>query len=282
MWAGRFAAETISKEPPCWVEPDDDNLAKAFAYSTSAPAADLYDDIRAAFKALAEWQMRNDPVAALDHFPGLGAQHDAKWVDDPAQTVGERMESMRALALDLLTRAGHLPGADVERDTVVSATVWTGSTLADGTHRVLAGLATDLTRAGEDVHAAAVWRLARAAITSDAAGVLDPGEVLHRVRSMCAPKHIRPRIERAAAGIAEVLAPWPRERAAQLRTGATVRAHMTVGYRVQLADVVADTVDTLGCGCRRIRATRPDGDSVELLTGCAAHPCEMETAEGGL
>lgn len=174
------------------------------------------------------------------------------------------------------TPAQPVQDTEPTSDTEVSATVWTGATLDDGTHRVLAGLATDLTRAGEDVHAGNVWRLARSVITGDAAAALDPGEVLHRLRDMRAPQHIRPRIERAIAGIADVLAPWPRERAAQLRPGATVRARMTVGDQVWVVNVAVNTVDTVGCGCRRLRATRPDGDTVELLTGCTAHPCEVE------
>ncbi|MFI2667905.1 hypothetical protein [Micromonospora carbonacea] len=46
--------------------------------------------------------------------------------------------------------------------------------------------------------------------------------------------------------------------------------------------VTATRVDKLGCGCQRIRATRPGPDqgpstcrTVHLLTGCGGHPAEV-------
>jgi hypothetical protein len=52
MFAAKFAADTIRQEPPRYVEPTDTALSVAFAGCVRPPAADLYDEIRAAFAAL--------------------------------------------------------------------------------------------------------------------------------------------------------------------------------------------------------------------------------------
>jgi hypothetical protein len=69
----------------------------------------------------------------------------------------------------------------------------------------------------------------------------------------------------------------------RLAAGSTVRARVsTTDGRVVLADLVAERVDTLGCGCRRVTALRPGPQPdeyqrlVQALTGCLAHPAEME------
>ncbi len=63
------------------------------------------------------------------------------------------------------------------------------------------------------------------------------------------------------------------------QVGDTVWAAMhTTDDRLVLAEVTAEVVDKLGCGCHRITATRPgpvfDGacTGVQLLTGCGYHP----------
>lgn len=49
MAAAKFAAETVSMEPPRYVEPTDENLSRLFAGCVKPPPVDLHDDIRAAF-----------------------------------------------------------------------------------------------------------------------------------------------------------------------------------------------------------------------------------------
>ena len=55
-----------------------------------------------------QWQIRNDPVSALDDFPELAAEFDLRWklAEDQSKTIGERMKEMRALATQILTREG--------------------------------------------------------------------------------------------------------------------------------------------------------------------------------
>jgi hypothetical protein len=52
-YAAKFAAETISYEPPRHVEPTDEALERTFAHCVKPAPRELYDDIRAAFARLA-------------------------------------------------------------------------------------------------------------------------------------------------------------------------------------------------------------------------------------
>lgn len=49
MWAGKFAAETIRREPPRWLEPTDTNLAAVFTSTVRPVSPGLYPRIREEF-----------------------------------------------------------------------------------------------------------------------------------------------------------------------------------------------------------------------------------------
>ena len=50
-YAAKFAAETVSYEPPTWVEPTDEAFAECFAHCVRVPPAEVYPLIREAFLA---------------------------------------------------------------------------------------------------------------------------------------------------------------------------------------------------------------------------------------
>jgi hypothetical protein len=50
-YAGKFAAETVSYEPPEWVEPTDEAFADCFKHCVQVPPASMYPLIREAFLA---------------------------------------------------------------------------------------------------------------------------------------------------------------------------------------------------------------------------------------
>lgn len=50
-YAAKFAAETVSYEPPTWVEPTDEAFAACFAHCVRVPPAEVYPLIREAFFA---------------------------------------------------------------------------------------------------------------------------------------------------------------------------------------------------------------------------------------
>jgi hypothetical protein len=54
------------------------------------------------------WQIRNDPLGALDNWPDLAAEFDASWTDEPNQTFGEALERAQMLASKILEREGIL------------------------------------------------------------------------------------------------------------------------------------------------------------------------------
>lgn len=177
--------------------------------------------------------------------------------------------------VDLGGEISHVPADRVEPAAPrVDHVELTGSAHADGAHVILAQLATDLTRDGDTDpdKIRAVWRLARAVVSDDPETAVSAGEAQFRLGESGTLYPRGPRVEQAARRFAELLAPV----LGDLEPGHTVRSRMTVGPRVVTADVVADTVDRLHCGCQRVRATRADGRGVELLGGCSFHPAEME------
>lgn len=48
-YAAKFAAETVSYEPPAWVEPTDEAFAACFAGCVRVPPGDMYELIREIF-----------------------------------------------------------------------------------------------------------------------------------------------------------------------------------------------------------------------------------------
>ena len=50
-YAAKFAAETVSYEPPQWVEPTDEAFVACFAHCVRVPPASVYPLIRESFLA---------------------------------------------------------------------------------------------------------------------------------------------------------------------------------------------------------------------------------------
>lgn len=50
-YAAKFAAETVSYEPPAWVEPTDEAFADCFAHCVRVPPVKVYPLIREVFLA---------------------------------------------------------------------------------------------------------------------------------------------------------------------------------------------------------------------------------------
>lgn len=59
-YAAKFAAETVSYEPPEWVEPTDEAFAECFKNCARVPAPSVYPLIREAF--LAEYGALRDSL----------------------------------------------------------------------------------------------------------------------------------------------------------------------------------------------------------------------------
>lgn len=60
---------------------------------------------------LARWQILGDPCGAIDNWPELAAECDARWaeLDDPTKTVGQRIPELHALAIQIMDVAGVIP-----------------------------------------------------------------------------------------------------------------------------------------------------------------------------